>query len=94
MSRTSTIFIAAMSIAGLLLGLFTAVLPASGPGTSMAALLLLGVAGLIDVAAMRGLFGLVRLSHGLRFGGLLSGFTLYLIVVVASIMARSGPAAA
>lgn len=91
MSRTRTIFIAAMSIAGLLLGLVTAIWPQGGPGTSLTIFVLLGVAGAIDLAAMRGLFGLVHLSHGLRFGGMISGFAIYLTVVVAASLLRAGP---
>ena len=93
MARTSTIFIAAMSLAGLLIGLAQAVWPAFGVDTSLAVMMLLVVSATIDLAAMRGLFGLFALSHGLRFGGLISGFTLYLTVTVATILLRAAPTA-
>lgn len=92
MSRTRTIFIAAMSIAGLLLGLLTMARAGAGAGPAPAAAGLIALAFLFDLAAMRGMFGLVRLSNGARFGGLISGVVIYLLTLIAANVLR--PAAA
>lgn len=95
MARTTTILIALMSIAGLAAGLVAAFRPGLGLDPGAAIMILLAVLLTIDLAAMRGLFGLVALSHGLRFGALISGFVLYLLATQAAQVlgpARHAPA--